>query len=231
MNKTETSQEDIMKETERKSLKKGCCGIYGLRNKSNGKWYIGQSKDIRERLYKYEKLICKQQPKLHASLCKYGYDMFEVHIIELCSKENLNIREPYWIIHYDSINNGYNIAPGGNVSSPSEETRIKLSKSHMGQCRPHSEETKKLMSKLMTGREILPEWREKLRQINTGKKLSDETKRKMSLSSKGNKASLGKCWITNGFESKSINKTDDLPIGWRKGRLINKISVGGLIQT
>ena len=57
------------------------------------------------------------------------------------------------------------------------------------------------------------------------KKHSEETKKKMSESSKsmgiGNKNSqFGTCWITNGIENKKINKFENIPNGWYKGRII-----------
>jgi hypothetical protein len=59
----------------------------------------------------------------------------------------------------------------------------------------------------------------------TGKKHSDEAKKKISESKKGknlgNKNSqYGTCWITNGVENKKIKITENLPAGWYKGRKI-----------
>lgn len=60
-----------------------------------------------------------------------------------------------------------------------------------------------------------------------GKKHTDETKKKMSESSKGkgvgeDNSQYGTCWITNGVENKKINKFDLLPEGWVLGRKIKK---------
>ena len=59
----------------------------------------------------------------------------------------------------------------------------------------------------------------------TGKKHSIETKAKMSESMQGkqsgsNNSQYGKCWITNGAESKKIYKGDTIPNGWKLGRAI-----------
>jgi hypothetical protein len=62
-----------------------------------------------------------------------------------------------------------------------------------------------------------------------GKKHSDETKKKMSNSSKGERNGMygksaisGKVWITDGVTSKYIKKEDDVPVGWRRGRVMKK---------
>lgn len=38
-----------------------------------------------------------------------------------------------------------------------------------------------------------------------------------------NNSQFGKCWITNGIESKTIKKDDVLPDGWKFGRVIKKV--------
>jgi hypothetical protein len=149
--------------------------------------------------------------------------------LEQCAATTLNEREIHWVSFYNSAEKGYNLTEGGNNGTPSEETRLKLSKSHMGQSRPCSEKTKEIMRKRMTGRTILPEWREKLRLANIGKKHSEETKKTMSLSQKGNRGSSGKHWITNGQTSRQID-VNIIPDGWRKGRLIQKVAVSVGIQ-
>jgi hypothetical protein len=58
----------------------------------------------------------------------------------------------------------------------------------------------------------------------TGKKHSDETKKKMSESSKGmgvgeNNSQYGTIWITNGVDNKKIKKQNFIPEGWYKGRI------------
>lgn len=58
-----------------------------------------------------------------------------------------------------------------------------------------------------------------------GKTHTQETKNKIGSknsihqSGQGN-SQFGKMWITNGVESKKIKKTDSIPDGWRKGRII-----------
>ena len=60
-----------------------------------------------------------------------------------------------------------------------------------------------------------------------GKLHTDETKLKMSESSKGmgkghTNSQYGTMWITNGTENKKIKRVDTIPDGWYKGRITRK---------
>lgn len=60
-----------------------------------------------------------------------------------------------------------------------------------------------------------------------GKKHTAEYKKFMSLimtekQSGSNNSQFGTMWITDGAESKKISKTDVIPDGWKKGRIIKK---------
>ena len=60
-----------------------------------------------------------------------------------------------------------------------------------------------------------------------GKSHSEETKQKMSESSKNKGTSysnsqFGTCWITDGTQNMKIRKDDSIPEGWTLGRKINK---------
>lgn len=104
-------------------------GIYGLRNKINGKWYVGQSIDIIDRWKDYRKLKCKCQRKLYNALKKYGYGGFEKVVIERCDPIEwiLDYREMYWIRHLNSVETGYNLTHGGSRGRLSSETKKLLS--------------------------------------------------------------------------------------------------------
>ena len=162
-----------MLNTNELSLTDNSSGIYGLRSRTTGKWYIGQSVNVRTRMYDYSTgYKCKKQRKLYNAMRKYGCEDFDKFLIERCPtvKLILDERECFWIQHYNSILNGYNILPGGDGCS--EEARLVFSKINSGSNNPrygtkHSEETKA-----------------KMRLAHTGKKHSEETKRKMSVTHK-----------------------------------------------
>lgn len=96
-------------------------GIYKITNKINGKCYIGKSSDIEKRWnyhkisFNYEK---EKQKTLYRAFRKYGIENFTFEILEEMTEELYdqfaNNREEYWILFYNSFNNGYNETKGGD---------------------------------------------------------------------------------------------------------------------
>ena len=96
------------------------CGIYKIANTFNGKVYIGQSVDIRERFYEHKRKLRLQQhfnKYLQNAYNKYG-EYFEYEVIEECNLGELDRREMYWIgfYHSDDKQFGYNIMAGGQLN-------------------------------------------------------------------------------------------------------------------
>jgi group I intron endonuclease len=78
-------------------------GIYRIISPS-GKIYIGQSINLERREFEYSKVYkCKGQPRLHASLVKYGFSTHLFEVIEECTAEQLNIRERHWQEFYNVL--------------------------------------------------------------------------------------------------------------------------------
>lgn len=147
--------------------------IYKITSPSN-RIYIGQSSNIEKRISYYSGLQCAEQQKIYASLKKYGWKNHKFEIIEICTSENIDDREKYWISYYkSSSDNHLNILNGGKGSSGrvwTRELRDKLRNANLG--KKQSEETK-----------------QKKALANTGKKRSEETKKKISEANKGKKRS------------------------------------------
>lgn len=151
------------------------CGIYGLYCKPTGKWYIGQSLNIKDRWKNaYKNLSCRGQIKIYRALKKYGYDQFDKIVLEetASDKSILNDRETYWCAKYDSVNNGYNIRAPGTSGRHSLESRMKMSKSKTGKSTRGWSEESKLRAR---GRVITEETRAKISAARRGQKLGPQT--------------------------------------------------------
>ena len=192
------------------------CGVYEIVNNINGKKYIGQSINIINRWKDHKNALNREASRcrlLQRAWKKYGgEENFSMNIIELCDESMLDEVEIKYIQLYDTINNGYNIEPGGNAQkhlseetrqklreshlgmTASEETRKKMSESRMGDKNPmygkhHTEDTKRKISennKGKTGHVVSEAQKEICRQANLGKVVSEETRRKQSLAKMGN---------------------------------------------
>ena len=93
----------------------GC--IYKITNITNGKIYIGQTRQrLQDRWADHKKNFTKLQDKMaiHYAMFKYGPDNFTLEEIEKCDNALLDEREIYWISFYHSYNNGYNNTIGGS---------------------------------------------------------------------------------------------------------------------
>ena len=187
--------------------------IYKITNNINEKIYIGQTINSIEHRFRQH---CQNKSKyslVYNSIKKHGKENFTIEQIDSAlSLDEINEKEVYWIKFFDSTNRkfGYNLRTGGNNSIPSEESKLKMSLSHIGKSpankgKPHSDEAKLKMSLAKLGKpsakkdfSCSPETRKKISETNKGQKAWNkgvspniETKLKMSLSKKG-KAALNK---------------------------------------
>lgn len=89
-------------------------GIYKITNKINNKKYIGQSINIEARWKEHlANIHSDKQNLIYKAMRKYGVENFIFEVIEICNEDDLDKKEIFWIKHYDSYNNGYNMTLGG----------------------------------------------------------------------------------------------------------------------
>lgn len=160
-------------------------GIYKITNTSNGKVYIGQTKNLINRkqshFYWLERNEHHNQP-LQKAYNKYGKENFTFEILE--ESEDLDNRELFWITEYGGVNSRLNY----NLKDPlskewSNYVKVKQSKTMMGENNPNygnkwTEEQKEKMSKIKRGKTL---------EDLIGKEKSELAKEKMSKSQKGRK--------------------------------------------
>lgn len=133
-------------------------GIYMIRNKSNGKVYIGQSVDIYLRWKSHKKNLqkgCHRNIHLQNAWNKYGEDNFEFLIIEECNEDRLTKQEQYWIDFYGGLNStdNYNKRDAGSIGHLSVEHKHKISLGNKGKI--HSAEWVNKHRQAIKGR---PSW-------------------------------------------------------------------------
>lgn len=162
------------------------CGIYLIRNKANGKAYVGSSLAAKNRLNGHKSLLRRNKHynrKLQSEYNKYGLDAFEFAIIEDgVNPSKMLIKEEYYIDRLGSNHpeSGYNTRKivdsnlGLELSKESKE-RIRVAK--LGDKNPffskhHTEESRKKMSDARKGEKAY--W--------YGKKLPDYMVRKSAAS-------------------------------------------------
>lgn len=91
-------------------------GIYKITNIKNGKIYIGQAVNLRNRLIEHVKAglgIDTSNNLLYKAMQEDCVENFTFEILEECERSELNDREKYYISFYDSQNWGYNMTAGG----------------------------------------------------------------------------------------------------------------------
>lgn len=107
--------------------------VYKITNLINNKCYVGITSytlQFRWKAHKYKSNKCR---RLKNSIRKHGENNFKVEELYTCfSVEHANEMEQYFIELYNSLSpNGYNLRSGGKYGKPSEETKEKISKSHI----------------------------------------------------------------------------------------------------
>jgi group I intron endonuclease len=176
--------------------------IYKITSPS-GRIYIGQTINLNGRLKNYRNNKTKNQPKLHNSILKYGWNAHVFETIDTCEETGiknyiLDSLEVYWIEQYDSFNNGLNCTIGGQGTighKHSEETKEVLRNKSTGV--KLSEVAKKKVSeagmgnKYNSGRILTEEHKKKLSMIGKNREFTDVTKAKISASKKGKPRKIG----------------------------------------
>lgn len=160
-------------------------GIYLITNKVNGNRYVGCSSDLRRRKWEhFAPSRANDKMFISMAIAKHGKDNFNWEILEYCPIKKLSNREIYWIA---KLKPEYNSTSGGdgNPRPVSEKTRTILSQKGKEYWRGLSKERQQYIinNQLIgprIGHPVSKETREKLRQANLGKQLSEEHKRKIS---------------------------------------------------
>jgi hypothetical protein len=200
--------------------------IYKTTNLLSGRYYIGMhSTDDLDDGY------LGSGTRLRRAINKHGKQNFKREILEFCkTRKELKSREED-IVNLNEIAkvDCMNLKVGGYGGFSNDEHRIKSQKAG----------AKAIHKRLANDKDFKATFKTKvsdgLKKAYKdgwecplgfkGKKHSEESKKKISESSKGqgkgsSNSQFGTCWITNEKENKKIKRGDAIPKGWRLGRKI-----------
>lgn len=166
---------------------RGVSGIYKAIHRETGMSYVGSAVDLwRRRLHHKSLSLRGSSMVFHRAIQKFGWEMFDFVVLEECSKDDLQIREDFWIRTLNTAScDGFNTCSKSackNGFTLEDSTRARMSIAHKGKVR--SEEHRKNLSESLKGRKLSLEHRQKLK-LRPKRNLSDETKLKLSLALKG----------------------------------------------
>lgn len=218
-------------------------GIYAIKCGLNGKVYIGQSKNIKQRisLHKCDLKHGRHPNKLlQEDYNKYGEDSFSFIILKQLECEGfcqskLDDFEVYFIKAYNSTDTecGYNTEGGGICFGPMiEETKQKLRIANLGKHKGKtlSEKTKMLMKKnhshYWLGKKMSDVARENMSKARKGKPSHLKGKKQTEEHiKKRTQCQIGKIWVHNENETRFIpssQKEEFLGKGYVLGRPFKK---------
>jgi group I intron endonuclease len=132
--------------------------IYVLKNKINNEKYVGQTKNLKQRLKKHKSINPKQY--IDRAIREYGWENFEIYIFPTVV-ESLDYLESKFIRDLNTLDpNGYNLDTGGKNKKFCEGYKKRLSKPRRKGRKPtygfkghkHSETTKLEIGVSMTGK-------------------------------------------------------------------------------
>jgi len=175
-------------------------GVYEILNLENGRSYVGSSHDVDSRWSQHKRELrkgCHGNQHLQRAFDKYSEESFSFCMLEwVMDKKELLEREQFYLDRlFETDSNCYNIArkaacPPSPLGKPvSEQTRRKRSERMKGKQyflgHSHTEETRRKLSAIHSGKTLSEEHKRKLRIAMIGKVASEETRRKMSIAKKG----------------------------------------------
>lgn len=170
------------------------CGIYQIRHIESGKVYIGSSNNTKRRWTQHSSQMrrgCHPNKKLSNAVNKYGVAGFVFELLEQCERENLILREKFWIDAKNAVDGGYNVRrqPDSSLGvALSAEAKAKLKQLFAGRKMPPQAIAASVAAR--TGRPLSESTRRKISEAHKGRGLTAEHKEKISVAKKGQVVSL-----------------------------------------
>jgi hypothetical protein len=201
--------------------------VYKTTNLINGKIYIGchKTENLNDDYLGSGAIIIK-------AIQKYGPENFKKEILYICEDSNAMFEMESELVneHFVSDNTNYNIKLGGRggfdyINSNNLNDCFRTARKALTLKYDSDPEFKKLQYDNAGLRMKQHHKDGKIRYDTfTGKKHTEETKLKIGKSNskmvKDKNSQFGSMWITDGAVNKKIKKTDLIPDGWKKGRVM-----------
>lgn len=188
-------------------------GIYKITHVESGRFYVGSAQNIKARWSTHRQDLIKNKHHskyLQRLYNKYGKDSIIYEIVEHCEVEQLLTREQHYLDTLQPVLNSVKTAGRPTGYRHSEEIKRKQSERQRGRKVTFSEQAlanireghkkrvlteagrasmAKHCSERMKGRKLKPESIAKVVAFHTGRKRSEETKKRISEARKGKKVS------------------------------------------
>lgn len=152
-------------------------GVYRIRNKVNGKSYVGSSQWVRKRCRAHAQKMLRGahcNSALKNAVSKYGAGAFEFSLLEAVNDlSKLVEREQHWIDELDAVASGYNM-----------RLRAESNRGYR-----MSAEARARMSVMRRGRKLPGYWRKAISEGHAGVPHTTERKSSISAAKKGKKLS------------------------------------------
>lgn len=160
-------------------------GVYLILNSINMKVYVGSAtRSFKLRWNDHRRALrggYHTNCHLQAAWNKYGEDVFDFSIIEVCLVDDCVSREQHYIDAMDAFKSGYNRSPttGSTLGiEMSEEVRKKMSERMSGV--PMKDEVKKKISNALKGRQFSDEHKAAIGAASEGRMFTEESRKKKS---------------------------------------------------
>lgn len=189
----------------------GIAGIY-LLEFPDGRFYIGASIDVRRRILAHISVLRRgrcRNPRLQRGWNRH--QTISAKQILVCRKEDILLFEQ---ICLDGLKPGLNLSPLADCSSPTKETRAKISKSSRGN-------KNRLGAKMTEGERIRLSEYMRGNKYRSGSKLSANHKNKISVGLMGNKNRKGQ---TRSPEERA-KLTASLKVWWAKRKGVEDVTL------
>jgi group I intron endonuclease len=202
-------------------------GVYQIRNKVNGKLYIGSSVNLKRRKtahFSELKRGIHHSGKLQNSYNKYGADSFVFEVILVCQPCDVLLYEQIILDFKQTVKNGYNVSPTAGNTTGHKKTpeQIEACRERQRGVTP-SAETRQLFSENMKRRMSDPVERERATRGIRGRIRSKEEIEKMIATKAEN--------MKNSTDEDKQKRSDAVRRAWIKRRANKENMEGAKVQS